>query len=290
MSHENRKLGPAVWQGVEWTSRGRNQRVWGKVLGVFGLVAALAVPATDSFFALVSAAAAVASIVVGLILLIRGRRVGQRTANEMLDADHRPPVVFLRAFASDPRGVGDYLVNSRELLHDHFGFLTPDEMQMGFAAAMNRIGAFVALEQPGAALPGFGAARHSASNSEWQATIDRWIHEAALIVVWARLPASEGGFNWELDKLVKLERPGRLLLLCPARTAEYRRFKAVADRIFPTPLPEQPPESRMIAFHADWTPWPLLHFGPKGERGGWDLIGTLRPMLAENGVLLSPRD
>lgn len=121
-------------------------------------------------------------------------------------------------------------------------------------------------------------------------TIDRWIHEAALIVVWARLPASEGGFNWELDKLVKLERPGRLLLLCPARTAEYRRFKAVADKIFPKPLPEAPPESRMIAFHADWTPWPLLHFGPKGERGGWDLVGTLRPMLADIGALESLRD
>ncbi len=216
--------------------------------------------------------------------------MGLRTAKEAFETDHRPPVVFLRAFASDPRGVADYLINSRELLHDHFGFLTPDEMQMGFAAAMNRIGPFVALEPPVAELPGFGASRLRVADSQWKETIDRWIHDAVLTVVWARLPSSAGGFNWELEKLVSLNRPNRLLLLCPAQSAEYRNFKEVANRILPQPLPEKPPESRMIAFLADWTPWPLLHCGPKGETGGWDIIGTLGPLLAENGVLESMRD
>lgn len=289
MNRDNRKLGPAVWQDVQWTARGRRQRAWGTALGVGGLLGVLAVASTDPSGGIVWAVAACVTAVAGMVLLVRGRRTGQRKATETLEADHRPPVVFLRAFASDPKGVGDYLVSARELLHDHFGFLTPDEMQMGFAAAMNRIGPFVALEPPGAALPGFGASRLQVSDSEWQETIERWINDAVLTVVWARLPPSEGGFNWELERLVKLKRPGRLLLLCPARNADYRHFKAVADRVFEKPLPEAPPESRMIAFHADWTPWPLPHVGPGGERGGWDIVGTLRPMLAEIGVLESLR-
>lgn len=292
MNRDNRKLGPAVWQDVQWTSRGRWQRALGTALAVGGALVMLALTSTDASggFAGVVVASACAAVVVGLVLLVRGRRTGQRTATETFAADHRPPVVFLRAFASDPKGVGDYLVSTRELLHDHFGFLTPDEMQMGFAAAMNRIGPFVALEPPGAALPGFGASRLQVSDSEWQATIERWIDTAALTVVWARLPPSEGGLNWELERLAALKRPGRLLLLCPARTADYQRFKAAADRIFEKPLPASPPESRMIAFHADWTPWPLPHLGPGGERGGWDIVGTLRPMLAEIGALASLRD
>lgn len=267
--------------------RGQGQLRLGWAVTLTCVAVMLFVAARDPSGALAWMALAIAGVLWGVTLIIRGRKLGEPTATERLAVDDRPPVIYLRAFSSDVGSFRSTFSTASELLPGNFGFVLPDDMQRGFARVMNRIGPFVALGRPGEDLPGFGASREYVANDRWQSTIRDWMRRAALIVVWARPPEGRGGFDWELQELVRLGRPTRILLVCSAVRPEYRRFKQSMDRIFPRPLPEVAPESRLIAFRADWEALPLRHVGPHGDAGGWDLAATLEPVLAANSLRYS---
>jgi hypothetical protein len=88
------------------TTRGRVQRVSGGLLVALGTASAVAIAVMDPEppeLALAVMAIALATLASGVVLLQRGRKLGQPTALEQRVADSRAPAVYLRAFSSDSR-------------------------------------------------------------------------------------------------------------------------------------------------------------------------------------------
>jgi hypothetical protein len=267
---------------------GLARRSAGWILIIVGLLAAFYVGqnVSDPGSGIVAMMLSLAILGYGMHLLLQGRKLGQATADDVRERDHRPPVVFLRAFASEPEGLDDIFGFTKryQLLPDVFGLYQGGTGQSRFAEDINRIGPFIALGRPGERFPAFGAARKYVPDEQWKPTIKKWISSAAVIVIWARPPRRPGGFDWEMREIVSLNRPGRILIICPARQSEYLAFKEQADRIFPMALPREPPASWLLTFHGDWRPRPLK-IDHKEARPS--LISALRPMLDDLRIPVS---
>lgn len=59
----------------------------------------------------------------------------------------------------------------------------------------------------------------------------------------------------------------------------YDPFRHLSAQLFPHPLPDILPKSRLVAFHEDWKPYALE------PRMGY--FWTIKPVLESNGILMS---
>ena len=98
---------------------------------------------------------------------------------------------------------------------------------------------------------------------------------AALVVV--QLDASPG-LAWEMEQLVHRVSPTRILLVLPSTEADYGRLLASTAGWFPRPLPRRLPDSRLMAFRANWEPLALEAKGAPGS-----VWHTLEPVFQRNG-------
>jgi hypothetical protein len=192
------------------------------------------------------------------------------TAEDILQKDHRPPVIYLRSFADE---LSEYS------LRKVFSFRYQD--QEFLAQFMNMIGPYIALGRPGEPFPELGAARMYVSNDEWQQVVAGLIDVAAAIVVQG---APSHGLCWELSELVRRATPSKILLIPPQMRKEYDEFRVWADRVLPKPMPVALSKQAMVvtpanseryflAFHSDWEPYSM-----KG-RFDW----ALQPFFCQNG-------
>jgi hypothetical protein len=202
-----------------------------------------------------------------------------RTAHDLMKADIRPPILYLRSFDKEldrastfgrmsyvrnPRG---FYVASRKT--DVTALLRRDmtrsllgsgrssfDEQMIFAEYFSAFGPYIAIGRPGETFENMdlGAAKLYVEDERWQETVLELLEISAAIVLEA---GDSAGLGWELQQVVARARPRRLLLILPRRKQDYDEFRRFAASILPRSLPIASPESRLLTFADDWRPVPL---------------------------------
>lgn len=123
-----------------------------------------------------------------------GRLTSRQSLEKQVGRDHRPPILFLRAFKDDqatlPRGG-----ILHRLLRVEFGRRRLDHV---LVEEFSRFGPVVALGRPGQRSLPFGAARIYVEHDDWQAKVLELAERSAHIV----LVADEGaGVAWEIETM-----------------------------------------------------------------------------------------
>ena len=205
-------------------------------------------------------------------------------ADTLLSNDPRPHVLYLRTFRDDE-------TTSRLL-----GLSTEEQ---DIATVMLELGPFVAIGEPGEALPDPGAARIYVADEHWQATVTKLMATAQLVV--ARIGLTES-FLWEMLTAVEIVGPKRLLLLVPEDKDVYETFRRHAAGVLPCQLPEY--EFKLpvrdlsksylsiggfLYFDQDWTPHLQKFKTPYLRQSFWNPIApglklALRPVYERLGV------
>jgi hypothetical protein len=224
-------------------------------------------------------AAAVACFLVGSALIIRVRKRRATNAEELMRRDQRPPVLYLRFFADDGADV-----------HVRTGWAQghlQGTVEEQLALAMRAVGPFVAIGQPGEALPELGAARLYVAHNAWQAMVLALAERARLVVFRV---GTTPGFWWEVEQMLTRLPPERVLVFFPDGTqALYPKFRATAEARFKRPLPAELGTARFIHFDAAAAPSLIVPKRPALNRLGRSAIEAtyfeaLRPVFARLGV------
>jgi len=138
----------------------------------------------------------------GFFLIVRARRYFQVSADSLLAADKRPPILFLRSFADDER---QQYGTSRRAVLDF-------SLETRLANHFHRFGPFIAIGSPKETVPQPGAARVLLSDDEWQSRVLGWMKDANLIIMYC---GTTQWVNWELRRVVESGRTTSLILMFP---------------------------------------------------------------------------
>jgi hypothetical protein len=172
----------------------------------------------------------------GAFLLWRGSQYHHKLDAERILSDHKPHVLYLRSFRSDPS------------FPDYDPWATMEEQ---LADVLQPFGDLVAIGQPGERLPKPGAARMYASEEEWKEVVKRQILAARLVII--RAGVGENLF-WELNQAVETLKPQKLLILVlDMKAKDYESFRTNANAILGVSLPEGMTRG-FILFGPDWKP------------------------------------
>ena len=204
--------------------RGYSYRVAGTLLLLFGLGATRA---SDG----VVVTLGLAGFILGGWLVTRGRRHTAKSADEVLRADSRPPVLYLRAFADDERGRAE---NTTSMV---LAGVTEEEQ---IAHVLNEFGPCIAIGRPGEPLPELGAARLYVGGADWQQKVRELMDSARLIVFRA---GTTEGVRWEIREAFSTLPLSRLLILVPFGEAGYEAFRGHVRRDLGVALPDFPPRA-----------------------------------------------
>ncbi len=161
--------------------------------------------------------------VVALFIFIRARRYFQVSADALLEADRRPPILFLRSFTDDER---TRYLNPQASLIDF-------SLETRLANHFMRFGPFIAIGSPKQTVPLPGAARVLLPDDEWQERVLAWMSEASLIVMYCGITK---WVNWELRHVIEAGRATSLILMFPQirsrrRSCRRREIAARAEQI-----------------------------------------------------------
>lgn len=202
------------------------------------------------------------------IAIQRGRRHLVRVG---LDADPRPPILFLRPFEQDgvnyfPRPGLTPSSYARALLTIAHGTQYEDALVYAF----RDVGPLVAIGRPGDSLPQTGAARvyfDRGDEDGWRSRVKTLVAESRLVILQV---GSSPGLAWEVETVLSTLRasPDRLALAVPPpqvrslrgwrrhrmRHAQYEAFRSRFSVLFPRGLPEALGPFQFLMFAADWTP------------------------------------
>jgi len=162
-------------------------------------------------------------IAAGTLLYRHTRRLAAVAAREVLRADSRPIVLYLRAFADDVLILRSARY-ARPLLLDRLNPRGFDRFEEVIARSLTAVGPVVAVNPPGTRLAPLGAARDTLDSDHWQPKVAQRIHDAALIVIGAAPRSPAPGLVWELSALDGQQRwPTTLLVLPPLPADELHR-------------------------------------------------------------------
>src|SRR5215471_1698461 len=193
---------------------------------------------------------------VTLWLFTLGRRMRVSGAERVLAEDARPPIVYLRPFGTDRAEIARRL-SSWVRISPREGFEKTYEQRL--ARTLHKIGPLVAVGDPTERLPLLGAARTYAPDESWQETVDELTGRAGVVMLHA---GESEGFAWEVNHVVALNAPERVILSLPldagrkepSRQERYDAFRRRLGDVFPRPLPEAIGHCQFLYFDADWTP------------------------------------
>lgn len=210
------------------------------------------------------------------------RDVVDLSASELLSRDSRHPIIYLRSFEAErikattigrlgyiqnTKG-GFYLLARREkdlMLSIRVGLVREYKMKLlGSSRSMHdeqalfneyfsSIGPYIAVGRPGESLMSMdvGSAKVFISDDDWRSKVQQLIEAAVVIVIEA---ADSKGLAWEISEVVRRVQPERVLLVLPRNDADHREFCIFAANIFPHPIPEELPPTRLIMFNPGWFP------------------------------------
>jgi tetratricopeptide (TPR) repeat protein len=243
-------------------SSGRWLRVAGVCLVLLGTVALTPLennngqPNQDLSTIVIFGLPSLACVFGGLYCFIRGRKLKAISAQALVAADQRPPVVYLRSFKDDAAAASNPFQNVLGVATFIFGMSTEEEQ---LAEAFSGIGPFIAIGKPGEKLPQVGAARMYVGNEEWHDCISGWMASAQLVVLRA---GRTDGFWWEVKRAGEVVGPARILFLVPFGRKRYEEFRERAETLLPCRLPRLPRGRSfslgrlraIICFAPDWTP------------------------------------
>jgi hypothetical protein len=173
-------------------------------------------------------------------LRLKARRIALQSADEVVAADSRPTVLFLRSFEEEQVP----LTAARlPLLLRGFDpgseYRTLEEM---IVLNLTYIGPVVAVADPSRGELPVGAARWRVKDEEWQPFVESQIRQAALIVVGV---SDTDGLRWEMEALKRT--PGALaktFFICPPGITRHQALMADLAEMLglpkgPGPIPDQ---------------------------------------------------
>ena len=187
-------------------------------------------------------AVAVVLHAVGANLQSWSLRRSASNAAEILAADPRPPVLYLRPFQED-------LEQARAAWMSSF-IPTP---ALAFTAetavhqALAALGPLVAIGRPGEALPPRGFARLYLDGNDWQGPVADLLRSATVIVLVA---GTSPGVAWEVEQSLQSGDLGRVVYIIPAwKSFDYEVFRRMLESKSGIEIPALGP--------AHWKSWPL---------------------------------
>ncbi|MCB0110539.1 MAG: hypothetical protein KDE53_31675 [Caldilineaceae bacterium] len=164
----------------------------------------------------------VALYTLGLAVTFVGSRAGGSaarlafpSANELLAADERAPVLYLRSFHDDDLAI-HRRTTEKYAERNTYSPQKAVNLELAIADQLVKYGPLIAIGRPSETKPNLAAARAYFDDTEWQDAAQQWIDSAALIVM---LAGKTEGVRWELDRIVHQSHDDKLLVLFPP----YRR-------------------------------------------------------------------
>jgi hypothetical protein len=212
------------------------------------------------------------TLIVGSILLFvfiaapraafYARRLGDdfwigRDASRAIKAAKRAPVLYLRSFMLDQ-------MSSRppkwQFLVNLLGGWPLPTGETWLVANIVRYAPVLAVGRPHERDPPPGALRIYLTDDQWEVKVQSIIPLCQL-VIWAS--GFSEGLQWEIERLVKIVPPGRLLVWFhvgiedQSAKDQWARFVDAYKDVFPKPLPRDLGRMRYMAFDNEWHPIPL---------------------------------
>lgn len=193
------------------------------------------VSANTTIVALFSVALAVAGagfLYIGVQVAGYSKRLDARFTESL--NDNRPPILYLRSFADDPRV-------ARRVSIAGLTIISTEESEL--AEIVRGIGPLICVGRPGEALSYFGATRiYVADADDWRDNVRTLMSEARLVIL--RIGATTG-LLWELEQAIRTVVPENLLLLISITRGQYEAFREKTKQLFPCGLP---------VYEGRWTP------------------------------------
>jgi hypothetical protein len=239
-------------------------------------------------------------MVIAAVIFV-GYRLSLASAEQELSSDHRPPILYLRAFEDDggnsynPTGgaanllglrAAHFLLNANPMRVIRMVLRRPaDTAEEQMANFVSRYGPFVAIGKPGEQMRQGGAARLYVPDHQWQQTVLDFIERSQFIVL---QPAETSGVWWEVERMLERANHNQVLLALanfinkPNRYTLFRwRFEQTTGR----ELPRSMADSAFCRFQEDWQPQmlPARYFSPflwPVQGCGLNFKKTLGPFLA----------
>ncbi len=189
-------------------------------------------------------------------------------ASAQLARDPRPPILFLRSFASK---------SCRK--KPKLGFLPMYPQEFGetfeqfIASAAEELGPFIALGDPDDYLPTFGAAKVYLNDNSWKPSVTDFLDRSACVII---LEGATQSLKWELGEARTRCSPGKIFLVSPPAPfprlgwAEFARLLAEAG----FEVPPDPGAGALIGFDKCFHPVVLT-----GRGDGGDLVTALRAAI-----------
>ncbi len=187
-----------------------------------------------------------------------GRKLAAPSARRQLERDPRPPVFYLRSFASDSDELTKQMIDG-VLKKD-----MPRSTEENLVEQLRKVGPVIAVGKPEEPLPKLGAARLYVQDDVWQQVVAGIATDCALIVL--RVGGTHG-FWWEIEYAINRGKPEQILVWVsedngPKRRQIYESFRERANPLLPIPLPREFGQSRFIRFGRDWQPIVQSSFEP----------------------------
>jgi hypothetical protein len=153
------------------------------------------------------------------------------TAQFVLDADHRPPILLLRSFEDDRAAVRATQLWRRMLLLNR---LARHRLEEVAAATLRQVGPFIAVGDPRQSLPELGAFRASFRNDEWQGKVQEWMKAARVVVI---IAGRGEGLAWELRTAAQIGALEKVVLLMPPgdMADQQARWRHAAESLAASP-------------------------------------------------------
>jgi hypothetical protein len=185
-------------------------------------------------------AAGVGFLIAGLLLARIARRAASRRSADLLAADSRAPVLYLRSFSDDSMRIRTERW-ARRTWFDRLLGPERERFEQVIAWHLWSYGPVIAIRRPGGSRQPVGAAREELDRDNWAYQIDEWLVSARLIVMTLGQTA---GLQWEINRIRELGLRDKLLMLFP-------------------PIDERELDGRWQDFQQSWQP------GISISRQGW---------------------
>lgn len=141
-----------------------------------------------------------ATLVLAYLTFDAGRRLLAANTDEVLSADPRPPIVYLRPHTDENLRNPDNQFSERSYEEE-------------IARTFRGVGPFIAVARPDESIPPADVSQ-SASGMDWRERVEKLIERAQLVVI---DPAPTQACLWEIETCLRIRRPEEILLLFPFR-------------------------------------------------------------------------
>lgn len=218
-------------------------------------------------------------LLIGVKIWYRGKQYAATPGEEAESKDPRPPVVFLRSFNDELADKTPWSVIRNPFSDRRLAKEVPpgspyerDLMERLF----KKVGPYLAIGRPGESFADPGPARFYLPDDKWQDFVVSRLRRAQLVIIRAGVTP---GLGWEMEQVVALVPPRKIIILLPMRRRDYAPFQKWAGALLPKPLPAVAPKAeRLLTFDADWTPVVL----PTQNR----MDESFAPFFERNGIVL----